>query len=316
MHPPKARSGDFRDLVQSVAGVLRDPAHRPTARPSPRRRRASRRPTAAASSFGGRATSAPSPGALEFQIAEQRIRPRRRAHDADRGLVVGIAPSTVTMADLAPNSDHRRHVREADQRRTSRRPHSAPALADGAMAPESDPIYADPPRTRPRFELRRRGRRNNARASRPTSDPAAKTGRGSGASPKGSAGPRASRNGPLDPSPLARGVLPGHGTLPLLHPKTLVTAGRVQESVIRNNPDDPETGRVQRCRHPRLYARAHGRRRPMGLERRPRRGPWPQRQPAPRQPRRARIQAINALPTKAEQDAAYAALEAEHATAA
>lgn len=100
MHPPKALSGDFRDLVQLSQAFSAVPRvgllyayHPDDQADDPDRRRVLIR---------GKGNLGRDPGAIEFRIA---ARPYR--HDdgrtTDREVVVDVAPSTVTMADLAPN---------------------------------------------------------------------------------------------------------------------------------------------------------------------------------------------------------------------
>jgi hypothetical protein len=100
LHPPKAQSANFRDLVQASQAFSAIPrigllfAYHPDDQPDdPDRRRVCVR---------GKGNIGRDPGALEFRIVG-----RRYCHDdgvtSDREMVVGVKPSNVTMADLAPD---------------------------------------------------------------------------------------------------------------------------------------------------------------------------------------------------------------------
>ncbi len=101
MHPPKARSADFRDLVQASQAFSAIPrigllfAYHPDDEaddPADRRRVVIR----------GKGNLGRDPGAIEFRIAE-----RPYHHDdgrtTQREVVIDVAPSAVTLADLAPD---------------------------------------------------------------------------------------------------------------------------------------------------------------------------------------------------------------------
>jgi AAA domain len=100
MHPPKARSGDFRDLVQASQAFSAMPRigllfayHPDDAEDDAQRRRVLIR---------GKGNLGRDPGALEFRVVG-----RLYKHDdgfaTDREMVTDVAPSSVTIADLAPN---------------------------------------------------------------------------------------------------------------------------------------------------------------------------------------------------------------------
>ncbi len=100
LHPPKARSADFRDLVQNSQAFSAVPrvgllfAYHPDDPPeaSERRRVVLR----------GKGNAGRDPGALEFRIVGRPFK-----HDdgrtTEREVVVDVVPSAVTLADLAPD---------------------------------------------------------------------------------------------------------------------------------------------------------------------------------------------------------------------
>lgn len=100
MHPPKARSGDFRDLVQASQAFSAIPRvglllayHPDDDAEDPGRRRVVIR---------GKGNLGRDPGALEFRVTG-----RQFTHDdgrtTEREVVVDVASSPVTLADLAPD---------------------------------------------------------------------------------------------------------------------------------------------------------------------------------------------------------------------
>ncbi len=100
MHPPKARSGDFRDLVQASQAFSAIPRvglliawHPDDDADTPDRRRVIIR---------GKGNIGRDPGALQFRIVGQPF-----THDdgrtTEREVVVDVVPSPVTLADLAPD---------------------------------------------------------------------------------------------------------------------------------------------------------------------------------------------------------------------
>jgi hypothetical protein len=100
MHPPKARSADFRDLVQASQAFAAIPRvgllfayHPDDPNDGTDRRRVLLR---------GKGNIGRDPGAIEFSVGAKPYQ-----HDdgriADRELVMHIGPSDVTMADLAPD---------------------------------------------------------------------------------------------------------------------------------------------------------------------------------------------------------------------
>lgn len=100
MHPPKARSADFRGLVQASQAFSAIPrvglllAYHPDDEPEdPERRRVLIR---------GKGNIGRNPGALEFRIAS---RPYRHddGHTTEREVAAGVKPSVITIADLAPD---------------------------------------------------------------------------------------------------------------------------------------------------------------------------------------------------------------------
>jgi hypothetical protein len=100
LHPPKARSGDFRDLVQASQAFSAIPrvgllfAYHPDDDPEDHDRRRVL--------IRGKGNIGADPGALAFRIAA-----RPFLHDdgrtTDREVVVDVEPCTVTLADLAPD---------------------------------------------------------------------------------------------------------------------------------------------------------------------------------------------------------------------
>lgn len=134
MHPPKARSGDFRDLVQASQAFTAIPrigllfAYHPDDGPdNPDRRRVLLR---------GKGNLGRDPGAIEFKVTGQPF-----THDdgisTDRELVTDVQPSGVTIADLAPGRmiGTERKPSKTDRAATL----IAAALADGAWH-AADPI--------------------------------------------------------------------------------------------------------------------------------------------------------------------------------
>jgi hypothetical protein len=100
LHPPKARSGDFRDLVQASQAFSAIPRigllyayHPDDDAEDPDRRRVVIR---------GKGNLGRDPGALTFRITATAF-----THDdgrtTDRELVYDVLPSTITLADLAPD---------------------------------------------------------------------------------------------------------------------------------------------------------------------------------------------------------------------
>jgi hypothetical protein len=100
LHPPKARSGNFRDLVQASQALSAIPRvgwlfdyHPDDDSEDPDRRRVLIR---------GKGNLGRDPGAIEFRVTG-----RPFTHDdgrtTDREVVVDVGPSTVTLADLAPD---------------------------------------------------------------------------------------------------------------------------------------------------------------------------------------------------------------------
>jgi len=100
LHPPKARSGDFRDLVQASQAFGAIPRvgllfsyHPDDAAEDPDRRRVVLR---------GKGNLGEDPGALEFRVGSKSY-----THDdgrtTKREVVVDVAPSAVVIGDLAPD---------------------------------------------------------------------------------------------------------------------------------------------------------------------------------------------------------------------
>jgi hypothetical protein len=100
MHPPKARSGDFRDLVQASQAFSAIPrvglllAYHPedNAEDTGRRRVIIR----------GKGNLGRDPGALEFRVVGRQFT-HNDGRTTEREVVDDVAPSPITLADLAPD---------------------------------------------------------------------------------------------------------------------------------------------------------------------------------------------------------------------